>query len=98
MYDASRISPVVFVRCDTSTAPESESNSAGAIQAVTGLIDHHRDADVRFTRDRGTNFPLDTRIDKHDAREKEDPAKLVAMTKRDAGTNMCTGLRGSLAL
>ena len=26
---------------------------------------------VGFTRDRGTNFTLDTRIDKHDARERE---------------------------
>ena len=34
---------------------------------------------VRFTRDRGMNFTLDTRIDKHDAREREEPAELLVI-------------------
>ena len=66
------------------------------------LLTKHRlvDESVRFTGDRGTNLALDARIDKHDARERGGTGGTTryTMTKRDAGTNMCTGLRGFLAL
>ena len=44
-----------------------------------------REVFVRFTRDRGTNFALDTSIDKHDAREREGNRRNYSLYDDKAG-------------
>ena len=53
--------------------------------AAVGNTRWRQTANVRFTRDRGTKFALDTRIDKHDAREREGNRRNYSLYDDKAG-------------
>ena len=61
------------------------SESDGVREFIPLLFWPRNSKSVRFTRDRGTNFTLDTRTDKHDAREREGNRRNYSLYDDKAG-------------